>query len=121
MISHTPGPWNVKWPDYDLAKELREEADDSVDDDDYEVAYRAASEASYAIISAPSWGQFAKVVVVVQGETDDAGVDNATLIAASPELLEACKAAMAFLDEKGYGGDIYRILKTAINKAEGMT
>ena len=46
---------------------------------------------------------------------------NARLIAAAPDLLAACKAAMDFMDEKGYGGNTYRLLRIGILKAEGKS
>ncbi len=46
---------------------------------------------------------------------------NARLIAAAPNLLAACEAAMAHMDEKGYGGPTYVQLYTAVNKAKGAT
>ncbi len=50
--------------------------------------------------------------------------DDARLIAAAPELLEACKAALAHIDEHGvadYIADaaVAEILRDAISKAEG--
>ncbi len=50
--------------------------------------------------------------------------DDAALIASSPDLLEACKMALLFIDLCGPGGDgtksALRILNRAIAKAEGM-
>lgn len=47
---------------------------------------------------------------------------NARLIAAAPELLEACKAAEANLSPE-YASDhlVMRLLRVAIAKAEGRT
>lgn len=45
---------------------------------------------------------------------------NSALITAAPELLEAAKSAVPFLESLGYvGGDIVDNLKAAIAKAEG--
>jgi len=42
---------------------------------------------------------------------------NAKLVAAAPQLLEACQAAMALLNEKCMGGSARQLLIAAINKA----
>lgn len=48
--------------------------------------------------------------------------ENARLIAAAPELLEACKAALAEAEERDedLGANCWPELKAAIEKAEGV-
>lgn len=71
---HTPGPW---W----LSKR--------------------PTRKGYRKVSAERWADFAKVVTVMldDGQRDEcaAGVANATLIAAAPELLEVLKAVYAVI------------------------
>lgn len=43
---------------------------------------------------------------------------NAHLIAAAPELLEACKEALRIVNEKQYSGSV-DLFKAVISKAEG--
>lgn len=73
QATHTPGPWII------------EEVDDG-----------------QAVISAESkkWIDFARVWVVTDGSTDKEGEANARLIAAAPELLEACLAMIEWDDRE---------------------
>lgn len=65
----------------------------------------------------------AKVFEEIGRETAEA---NARLIASAPELLEACKEAILFLESLGnesepdFCFDIYNKLEQAISKAEGV-
>ena len=52
--------------------------------------------------------------------TEQECLANARLIAAAPELLEACKAALKLANEMSEG-DLYDQIKNAITKAEGET
>ena len=103
ISQHTPGPWEMKrlgsrlfvegWPDNGKAKERAEMA----------------------------------LCCEIQGMQDDClrpvEFHNARLIAAAPELLEACKAAIAALDEHCLTYDeqdaINGQLRAAIAKAQG--
>lgn len=46
---------------------------------------------------------------------------NLRLATAAPDMLAACEAAIDFLDEKGYGGDVYGALYRAVVKATGRS
>lgn len=70
------------------------------------------------------------LVMVGGGQAIDctySGVDfeesaaNARLIAAAPEMLEALKAALGFLEDEGVLGDLPDEMRAAIAKAEGRT
>lgn len=53
-------------------------------------------------------------------ETKEEADANACLIAAAPELLEACKTALECLENNGFGKDyVQDCLRIAINKTEG--
>jgi hypothetical protein len=69
---HTPGPWTI------------ERYEDEPD--------------TYVYFQAPGWGNFAQAVVRMEDDAEDSptGLANARLIAAAPELLEACKLFMAY-------------------------
>jgi hypothetical protein len=94
LYQHTPGPWRI-----------------------YEDG----------MIGSASVRRFPEMTVIkpgtVKGETIGVAMANAKLIAAAPELLAACKAAMAF----GSQGDTHdglsvsEILRAAVAKAEGKT
>ena len=60
-------------------------------------------------------GQEAEVVCVVEGGRRD----RATLIAAAPDLLAACKEAFAFIRDEHGNGPTSRLLARVIGKAEG--
>ena len=59
--------------------------------------------------------------VLHQGEYEEEGLANANLIAAAPELLEACESVLNKLRDVGHYDTIKaaNILQNAINKAEG--
>jgi hypothetical protein len=78
VAEHTPGPWTVRVPDFDVAWENYQ--DDNRDPD-----------SACAEISSQHWWGLAKVYVAVQGDPDEAGLANAHLIASAPDLLAACK------------------------------
>lgn len=99
---HTPGPWSVD-PDFD-----------AVDDGDY----------TREVFDDPEQ----RLVATVHGDTAEEAAANARLIAAAPDLLEACKAALAIFDERrdkylprGISDDEFAdtVLRPAIAKAEG--
>lgn len=103
---HTPGPWKINWPDWDYEWECYHDPDAG----DYE---------GYASIDGEGWSQLAKVSVMVNGDEDEAGKANARLIAAAPDLLLACKAALlkfkhSPLDKISEAADM---LRNAIAKA----
>lgn len=100
-MSHTPGPWTIR-------------------------AERAKSEC-YALIDAPTWGKFARVVVRFNDaeEDDRQGWSNANLIVAAPDLLAVCKAFVAKLGPDGYypeaGAPLTAQMRAAIARAEGKS
>lgn len=51
--------------------------------------------------------------------SDEEGLANARLIAAAPELLEACKRGLDWMRNEGVGLDDQIFIKQAIAKAEG--
>jgi len=129
-MTHTPGPWEVDMPS----------------SDQYDAAWTACNEreelpfdASCAKISGKKWAGFANVCVICQGTPDAEGEANARLIAASPDLLAACKAYLASLSigvtdiaEHGVRSPRFasraddmtaalRDMKAAVAKAEGRT
>lgn len=79
----------------------------------------------YAKISAIGWGNFAKVVVRMEGfkKLSEEGAANAKLIAAAPDLFECCLTAKAMYEAMGIntnsriGGEQYSNLINAIKKA----
>ena len=59
--------------------------------------------------------------VAKEPSIENQGVANAHLIASAPELLEACKLALMYLEENDCGEDTryLRPIEQAITKAEG--
>lgn len=110
---HTQGPWVLSEPDYDKAKSDYEENGPGEHEDD----------PAYVAISGDGWDRFAKVVVCVGGEPDEAGIANARMIAAAPVLLAACKSAASLLRRLGGTNHDpeYSELLAAIAAAEGAT
>jgi hypothetical protein len=95
-MTHTPGPWTTEQP-----------------------SGLTNPEPNWLPIYAPKWWHLAKVVVELDGERSEEGEANARLIAAAPELLEACKAIADHYDEDEIlSGDLNK-LRAAIAKAEG--
>jgi hypothetical protein len=94
MTSHTPGPWIWRGK----SSSLHQEGDNN-----------------------PSpYGP--RVLTLASDEYTDAEISDAdaTLIAASPDLLAACKAAVACLDHATVSmADADEMLHAAIKKAEG--
>ena len=88
-MKHTPGPWRLLPPTNGIDRNWR-----VTDSGDTFVAH----------------------VFGFNHAVDEQSKINARLIAAAPELLEACKAAAKQFDEKSPVG---RILSDAIAKAEG--
>ena len=97
-MSHTPGPWKI-----DPSEEFPLAV--IVDDEDGELDGVCICE--------------------LQGEFDDKSsatpeqMSNARLIAAAPELLEACKYALAQLEADGNSELICEDIRDAIRKAKG--
>lgn len=71
LMNHTPGPWLI---------------------DHIRGRYRVR-------INGRGWGSLARVIVRMDGDVEDSpeGMANARLIAAAPDLLEACLRALPFL------------------------
>jgi len=105
---HTPGPWAIRWPDF--------AAQESTYHDQREFYCPSAS------ISGPDWSQFALVYVMVQGAPDETGKANAALIAAAPDLLNACEAAAEALEGSEYRSDqrVRDLALAAIARAKGV-
>jgi hypothetical protein len=97
---HTPGPWSIS---------------------------RKSPHSHRAWIGAVGWGKFARVVVRMDGSARDCedGLANARLIAAAPDLLEACEAALAAFDGSNirlaseYVGAV-GLLRDALSKAKAQ-
>lgn len=89
MSKHTPGPWNIK-------------------------SFGSAE----IIISAPTMPYVAVASPSLHAQTGT-GESNARLIAAAPELLEACKFALDHLDPSNGAEECREQVKKAIAKAEG--
>ncbi len=85
-----PGPYTIRWPDYDEVRHLWDdrEADETLGD------------AECALISSPDWQNFARVYVVVGGDPDDAGIATAKAFGALPELLAACRYTLDMLQQQ---------------------
>jgi hypothetical protein len=67
----------------------------------------------------PEW-KYSYIAKIATGEDIRQEHANARLIAAAPELLEACKLAAASLDAVGVNNATLRIARAAIAKAEGQ-
>ena len=87
MTKHTPGPWKVFFTYNVQAK-----------------AERSVANCNTLSSNGPDWEQI-----------KDENQANAYLIAAAPELLEACEAALPFIDQPV----IVAKIKAAIAKARG--
>ncbi|MCK5605076.1 hypothetical protein KAR91_24515 [Candidatus Pacearchaeota archaeon] len=61
------------------------------------------------------------IAKAIYGQTDKEREDNAHLIAAAPELLEALKFIVEYVDDQGEWShlDAFKQANKAINKAEG--
>ena len=55
-----------------------------------------------------------------QDPDDEQGLANAKLIAAAPELLEACERALGVLEDENIFGQARLLLTVAIKKATGQ-
>lgn len=97
MTKHTPGPWEQRKVTYDIKV------------------------GKYPVIAIPISGQGMAIGCVYQGA--EGTLANARLIAAAPELLEACRnsrKALIQLCEKGCGYEgLLKEVEQAIAKAEG--
>jgi hypothetical protein len=87
MSTHTPGPWRIQRTE-------------------------SRPEELYSVVQENN--PHAKVVLLVYLPATKA---NASLIAAAPELLEACKKAIGYADESG---TLYGILQAAIAKVKAV-
>lgn len=98
VYPHTPGPWRVS---------------------------EGRHNKNWALISAPRWEDFARVVIRMDGDEMDfaTGVANARLIAAAPDLLAACKALMPEGWDEGHMDHMpgIKLARLAIAKAEGRS
>lgn len=94
MKKHTPGPWNVMFQ----GSEGKENA-------------------KYWIMG----GDGLTVVTIIQAGKSEPAKENARLVSAAPELLEACKEALAHFDKytSGIVIDAKDSLRMAIAKTEG--
>lgn len=100
MSKHTPGPWELG----------------------------PVTRSGYRYLNSEAWDEFARVVTRMEYDPCESpsGLANAYLIAAAPELLEACKRAMRYAENVGKAegctfdddGDL-PFIKAAIAKAEG--
>lgn len=99
MDEHTPGPWMID-PGWTL------------------FTHELWGRVQYPTISHAKVGNVAYVVPKVDGRRDATGEANARLIAAAPDLLEACKALVA----KKFGPpDVLKMAESTITKAAGRT
>lgn len=92
-MKHTPGPWSLN-----LIGETRGKSDQPF------------------LVGVEGFG--GPAIVLHANFNHPEALANAHLIAAAPELLEACKMALSFWKE-GKTGDFTFYLKQAIAKAEG--
>lgn len=100
MVKHTPGPWNVMEP--------------------------AANEDGIAVVgggqplsSEEGMVAWCQRYMHTDGH-DTENMANARLIAAAPELLEACKVGIESIDPVTENAEVRKILRDAINRAEGQ-
>lgn len=96
MSNHTPGPWVIRFGGNPLS------------DDGFTVASTNAADVR---VVAECWPCTCSM------EDRKTLAANVRLIAAAPELLEACKAAMA--DDMNDAARVIAMLEAAIAKAEG--
>jgi hypothetical protein len=97
MSKHTPGPWMVET--------------DVVQPNDVHVF--AKDMLGIAIVDSREYPEDTGTV------PREVGLANARLIAAAPELLEACKAALAGFKQLGFQIVFISTIEAAIAKAEG--
>jgi hypothetical protein len=99
-MEHTPGPWGIPEPDEDITY--------------LAVTYKGKADTQViAIVNGPG-----------SGATRDSMIANARLIAAAPELLRGCNAALAYLADPASKFTNNRtsaaeIIRAAIAKATG--
>ena len=104
MTKHTPGPWTLcdEGPQFQIAVRPHRPDDGRL--------------TGFLLASIPREGPDAGMYRTVGG-TD---LGNARLIAAAPDLLDACKKALGVLGRQGYGdGTLCDELAGSIRKAEG--
>lgn len=98
---HTPGPWEVNYRE--------------------DVPTIAIWSCRYGTISPICRIWYAPEGAPPKREIRETDKANAHLIAAAPELLEACKAALPMCKAHGANGFIAEMLDIAIEKAEGRS
>ena len=99
MNSHTPGPWTVHWG-------------------------MAQGGEGHFIMDSRDLQQFSHIATVTFHDDENDTKANARLIAAAPELLEACQMLVALEDSGAHDADTRwkrarRDMRAAIAKAEG--
>lgn len=99
MSKHTPGPWALQMAEDCQGRQLDEMVKWVV----------TANSHDLWISTGPTW----------DAEHDAEALANAHLIAAAPELLQACKVAVRYLDPSQYVSAI-RLIDAAIAKATGQ-
>ena len=117
---HTAGPWALGWPSGNLASDSRVKSADGV-------PYRIW----HTVDGIKRNGIHKKGVAHIYGGEYEEGrifektkpmleeqLANAMLIAAAPELLEACKAMVTRLDNSPYSSELEIMARAAISKAE---
>lgn len=98
-MSHTPGPWTIGPADWMISQK-------------HGVGWRNFP------VRAPGWYD----VATVYCDEDDAEQDaNVNLIAAAPDLLEACKYMLENAESQGWSEFMLGSARAAISKAEGRT
>ncbi len=102
---HTPGEWEAM-PPKKIGKHWR-------------VGANAKLGGNGAIGGASVLYYVATIDNGAPGDTLETEEANARLIAAAPEMLQACKDGLEWMDEHGYGGPMYRTFRDAIAKATG--
>jgi hypothetical protein len=111
MSGHTPGPWDIREATPD------DEGDWLIDWDGHGKAH---SPCGYS-----SWSGLAMVYGSEDGlsRVHAEGRANASLIAAAPDLLAACRTALDSLDEDGTTdtAEAMAVVRRAIAKATGAT
>jgi len=123
MIKHTPGPWEVRdvagaglqvWGNVDLGGDEFREGLQPI----YVVHVRPQlmvgnDGKAHAQICYEDWRQFPSL------DWNEMQAANARLIAAAPDLLEACKAMLGHVGGSVDFCDAMAMIRAAISKAEG--
>lgn len=103
VVSHTPGEWKL---DKEQMVSMRDQAQMLLDD--------IGTDREWVAVGLEDCDGFAEVIAMTHPQ-------NARLIAAAPDLLEACKAVWDYEDDKPMPGtrgyEVYQKLEAAIIKA----